>query len=42
MIEMCAGQKKSISKFNYTKYTVARTHTHSHKEKEKINEINLH
>lgn len=40
MIEMCAGQKKSISKFNYTKYTVA--HTHTHTEKEKINEINLH
>lgn len=38
MIEMCAGQKKSISKFNYTKYTVA----HKHREREKINEINLH
>lgn len=32
MIEMCAGQKKSISKFNYTKYTFAHTHTYRERE----------
>lgn len=37
MIEMCAGQKKSISKFNYTKYTVAHKLTHIHREREREN-----